>query len=152
MTEKHYDWRNGPAVIQQHSIAKHRILQSYLADYFQTLASIPGQEILKLTLVDGFSGGGRYIHADSKELINGSPLIFLNAVKEAGFLINQNRRKLIHLDVSYFFIDSNLHANRYLERVLREEGYEKEIGNTIHLRHAKFQDEVNGIIEFIQMD
>ncbi len=150
MTEKHYDWKNGPAVIQQHSIAKHRILRSYLADYFKTLASIPGQEILKLTLVDGFSGGGRYIHADSKELINGSPLIFLNAVKEAGFLINQNRRKPVHLDVSYFFIDSNQYANRYLEQVLREEGYEKEIGNTIYLRHAKFQDEINGIIEFIQ--
>ena len=58
MTLKQYNWKDGPDFIQQHSVAKHRILQAYLAAYFQTLVSSPNREILKLTLVDGFAGGG----------------------------------------------------------------------------------------------
>lgn len=52
--------------IQQHSIAKHRILQSYLAAYFKTLVSSPNQDLLRLkALVDGFAGGGLYVHNDT---------------------------------------------------------------------------------------
>ena len=41
MTLKQYNWKNGPDLIQQHSVAKHRILQAYLAAYFRTLVSSP---------------------------------------------------------------------------------------------------------------
>lgn len=68
MSHKKYDWKNGPDLIQQHSIAKHRILQTYLAAYFRTLVSSPNQDILKLTLVDGFAGGGMYVHSNTKDL------------------------------------------------------------------------------------
>ena len=102
MAKKHYDWKNGPSAIQQHSIAKHRILQSYLAAYFKTLACLPNQDELRLSLVDGFAGGGLYFHNDTKALIHGSPLVCLAATKEAEFKLNQNRRKSIRLDVSYF--------------------------------------------------
>lgn len=71
MPKKPYDWADGPALIQQHSIAKHTILQTYLAAYFQTLAGNPRREEFGLTLVDGFAGGGLYVHADS----NGSIII-----------------------------------------------------------------------------
>jgi len=67
MAINHYDWKDGPAPIQQHSVAKHRILQSYLRAYFQTLVSSPSQDVLRLTLVDGFSGGGLYYHTDTVE-------------------------------------------------------------------------------------
>jgi len=56
MTLKQYNWKNGPDLIQQHSVAKHRILQAYLAAYFRTLVSSPNQEVMRLTLVDGFAG------------------------------------------------------------------------------------------------
>lgn len=150
MTQKHYNWKNGPDVIQQHSIAKHRILESYLAAYFQTLVSSPNQDVLKLTLVDGFAGGGLYTHNDTREIVKGSPLICLNATKEADFLINKDRRKPVKLDVSYFFVEADRYAHLHLDKVLRDEGYESQLGNTIHLRHAKFQDEAGGIIEFIK--
>ena len=150
MSRKHYDWKNGPDVIQQHSIAKHRILQAYLAAYFQTLVSSPSQDVLRLTLVDGFAGGGLYVHNDTKELVKGSPFICLNATKEAEFLINRERRKPVNLDVSYFFVEADRHAYLHLEKTLREEGYGPELNNSIYLRHAKFQDEADNIIKFIK--
>lgn len=150
MAIKHYDWKNGPVAIQQHSVAKHRILQSYLAAYFKTLASSPNQDELRLTLVDGFAGGGLYYHNDTKELVKGSPFVCLNATKEAEFLLNQNRRKPLKLDVSYFFVEANRDAYLHLDKVLREEGYKDHIGGVIQLRHAKFQDEVDNIIESIK--
>jgi len=150
MAINHYDWSNGPDAIQQHSIAKHRVLQCYLAAYFQTLVSSPNQDRLRLTLVDGFAGGGLYYHSDTKELVRGSPLICLDATREAGFRINENRHKPVHLDVSYFFIEADRNAYLHLEKTLRENGHETELGRSIQLRHAKFQDEADGILQFIK--
>ncbi len=150
MTLSHYSWKNGPAPIQQHSVAKHRILQSYLSAYFQTLVSSPNQDVLRLTLVDGFAGGGLYYHTDTNELIKGSPFICLNATREADFLINKDRHKPVQLDVSYFFIEAERDAHLHLDKVLREEGYGSALDNSIHLRHAKFQEEADGVIQFIK--
>lgn len=150
MALKHYNWKNGPDAIQQHSVAKHRILQSYLAAYFKTLVSSPNQDELRLTLVDGFAGGGLYYHNDTNELIKGSPFVCLNATKEAEFLLNKDRRKPLKLDVSYFFVEANRDACLHLDKVLREGGYANHIGNNIQLRHAKFQDEVDNIIQSIK--
>ncbi|MGH8493091.1 MAG: three-Cys-motif partner protein TcmP [Moraxellaceae bacterium] len=150
MPRKPYNYKNGPDIIQQHSIAKHRILQSYLAAYFQTLVSSPHQDVLRLTLVDGFAGGGQFTHCDSGELVKGSPFIFLDATREAAFLINKDRRKQVQLEVDYFFIEADRHAHGHLDKVLRDEGYGPEIGQSIHLKHAKFQDEADKIINFIK--
>lgn len=150
MPRKPYNWKNGPDFIQQHSVAKHRILQSYLAAYFKTLVSSPNQDLLRLTLVDGFAGGGLYVHNDTHELIKGSPFIFLNATREAEYLINQGRRKPVRLEVDYFFVEADKHAHDHLNKVLCEEGYGGQIGNTIHLQHAKFQEQADNIIDFVK--
>lgn len=152
MTTKHYDWKNGPDLIQQHSIAKHNILQAYLSAYFQTLASSPARDELRLTLVDGFAGGGLYIHQNTREPVKGSPFIFLNAVKEASFRINesQKRKKPLKFDISYFFVEKDHHAFLHLNKVLIEDGYKPLIGNSIHLLRAEFQEEAAKIIQFIK--
>lgn len=90
MAKSHYDWKNGPAKLQQHSVAKHNLLRSYLSAYFPTLVSSPHQEELRLTIVDGFAGGGAYTHSTTGELVLGSPFICLQAVKEAEARINQS--------------------------------------------------------------
>jgi three-Cys-motif partner protein len=150
MALKQYNWKNGPDLIQQHSVAKHRILQAYLAAYFKTLVSSPNQEVMRLTLVDGFAGGGLYIHGDTNELVKGSPFIFLEATREAEYLINKDRHKKVDLQVDYFFAEPDRHAHQHLDKVLREAGYGDRIGNSVFLRHAKFQDEADAIIEFIK--
>ena len=63
MARKPYQWPadGKPAVIQQHSVAKHDVLRAYLIDYIQTLVVSPQQDQLRLTVVDGFAGGGIYV-------------------------------------------------------------------------------------------
>lgn len=150
MAKKHYDWSSdSPADIEQHSIAKHEILKAYLISYVQTLISSPFQEELKLTLVDGFSGGGIYKHSVTKELIYGSPIIMLDAIKEADFLINKERRKKIELKVDYFFVDSNKSACNCLRHVLTEKGYGGSIDKSIFICQSTFDSQANNIVEFI---
>ncbi|WP_020481805.1 three-Cys-motif partner protein TcmP [Methylomonas sp. MK1] len=150
MAKKHYEWNpDSPADIDQHSLAKHEILRSYLVNYVQTLISTPYQEELKLTLVDGFSGGGIYKHSATNQLVYGSPIIMLDAIKEAEFLINRDRRKKIVFKVDYFFIDSDKSACACLSRVLIDKGYESLIGKSIFIHQATFDSQANSIIEFV---
>jgi three-Cys-motif partner protein len=150
MSRKHYDYSNGPSLIEPHSIAKHRVLQTYLAAYFQTLVSSPNQDEFRLTLVDGFAGGGEYHDPDSKEILPGSPLIMLDAVKEATFELNKDRRKPVHLDVSYFFVEKNRNTAHYLKQTLINRGFERQFDQSIFLRNADFLEQIDEVIDFIK--
>lgn len=150
MAKKPYEWDpNSPAIIEQHSLTKHEILKAYLVNYVQTLVSTPYQEELKLTLVDGFSGGGIYKHSTTNELIFGSPIIMLDAIKEADAKINLERRKKIDLKVDYFFIDKNKNACNCLKLILNQRGYGNLVGKTIFVHNSTFDSQANNIIEFI---
>jgi three-Cys-motif partner protein len=144
-----YTWKNGYEAIQQHSIAKHRILQTYLAKYFQTLVGNRPRDEFKLTLVDGFAGGGVYFHNDTKEIVRGSPFICLDAEREAEYEINKNRTKPVRVEVTHIFVEAAKAAYSHLDDALRKEGYGNRIGSSIQLRKGKFEDEVDSIIEFV---
>jgi three-Cys-motif partner protein len=146
--QSQYTWEHGPAAIAQHSIAKHRILQAYLARYFQVLIGGRRDEF-KLTLVDGFAGGGLYYHEDTKEIVRGSPLIFLDAAREAEYMVNRERTHPVRFDLSYFFIESNRAAHQHLLKVLTEYQHGHRIGKDIFVQRATFQTEARAIIEFI---
>lgn len=148
--QSQYTWKNGAESIQQHSIAKHRILEAYLAAYFQTLVGGQPRDEFKLTLVDGFAGGGLYFHEDTRQPVLGSPFIFLNAEREAEYTINKGRTKPVRLDISHFFIEARREAYLHLDHTLRSEGYGDRIGSSIQLRRARFEDEAANIIEFIK--
>ncbi|ASW47729.1 hypothetical protein XJ27_18555 [Xanthomonas hortorum] len=150
MSRKHYDYSNGPSLIEPHSVAKHRVLQTYLAAYFQTLVSSPNQDEFRLTLVDGFAGGGEYRDSATNEIHPGSPLIMLQAVQEATFSLNRERRKPVNLDVSYFFIEKNPQTARYLKQTLTDRGYDALFDNKIFLRNSSFLDNMDEVIKFIQ--
>jgi three-Cys-motif partner protein len=81
MNHDHHTWRIGEELpqIRGHSLAKHRVLKAYLERYVSVLSANPRQEQLKLTLVDGFAGGGLYLDSRTKEERPGSPLIMLVA-------------------------------------------------------------------------
>jgi three-Cys-motif partner protein len=84
---------------------------------------MPGQDRLRLTLVDGFSGGGMYLHPDKKAEVLGSPLVMLQAAREAEAIINVGRQKTFKIDAQYFFVDHDKAAIAALDKVLRERGY-----------------------------
>lgn len=152
MSKKHYEWEEGktPPYIEQHSLVKHQILRSYLVAYIKTLASMPQQEELKLTLVDGFSGGGDYLHKDTREVILGSPFVMLDAVNEADALINLDKLKKLKLNVNYFFIDSELQYTSYLRSRLIDRGHDKYFDDKIFTLHGKFHDLADKIISSIK--
>jgi len=152
LTRSPYPWKTHGAdtPIEQHSIAKHEVLQAYLLAYLQTLVTSPQQEELKVTLVDGFAGGGVYRHADTGARVLGSPFVFLNTVREAEALINLERQKPIRMTVDYFFIEKNRHAFNLLRQTLQEEGFGSRVGSDIVVRNSQFENEAASIREFIQ--
>jgi three-Cys-motif partner protein len=133
-TGNHYSWTDGPADIDDHSITKHEVLIEYLKRYFeQRTLNVPQRDYFRITLVDGFCGGGQYKRKRNQELVFGSPLLMLNAVAETEMILNQGRQKPLKLDVQYVFVDKDESAISYLRSVLNSHGYGSQIGISIHL-------------------
>ncbi|CAL8477413.1 three-Cys-motif partner protein TcmP [Caballeronia sp. S22] len=150
MAKRHYDWSNGPAELEPHSLTKHQVLVDYLIRYFQQrLLNARGRERIRITLVDGFCGGGRYQVKGTGQLVLGSPLRMLRAVEEASIRINQERPKAVLFDVQFVFVDKDKNALGHLREVLREEGYDRAIGETIHIVHAAFGAAVEDVLSRI---
>ena len=120
VSKREYVWEPGqlPPVIYVHSLKKHQVLHAYLVRYLQILNSNPVFDHFRLTLIDGFSGGGVYRHEENGEIIYGSPFIFLQATKEAEFLINQERKKKLFLDVVNFFVEQKKLSTKELKDII----------------------------------
>ena len=139
MAKKHYDWTDGPAELEAHSLTKHDVLVGYLCRYFeQRTLNARGRDRFRITLVDGFCGGGLYTVRGTGQEALGSPLRILAAVEEARILVNLGRTKPLDLDVQYVFIDKDASAILHLTKVLSERGYAGEIGRSIHLMCEEF--------------
>lgn len=146
----HYEWDwGGPLpLLARHSAVKHSLLRQYLVQYFLTLVSSPRQDRIQLTIVDGFSGGGRYV-TESGERVPGSPLVILKALAEAKARIEyeQHRIKPIDLDVELICVDESVGAIDHLRHVLEEEGYGERLGNeSIRLLRGDFVTHAEAII------
>lgn len=151
MAKSHYDWEDGPAEIDPHSVTKHEVLVGYLLRYFeQRTLNARGRDKLRITLVDGFCGGGLYTLKGLGKEILGSPLRILNAVEEARLLINANRRKPIDLDVQYVFVDKSRNAISHLKMVLHNRGFGHLIGNSIHIICDDFESASSTVFNVIQ--
>jgi three-Cys-motif partner protein len=69
---------------------------------------------LRLSLIDGFCGGGCYQTEDGG-LADGSPLLMMRAVREARMLLNQDRRIPRNINVEYSFVDILPDTTDYLK-------------------------------------
>ena len=150
MPKKHYSWKDGTPQIKQHSQAKHRVLKKYLIQYLQTLACFPGQTECKLTLVDGFAGGGVYIDSASGCEQPGSPFIMLDAVREASEEINKDRTNKISFDVHYVFVEKLRDNYLSLLNELNKKGYSDLIGESIFVLNSPFENETEKIIALVK--
>ncbi|WP_341991294.1 three-Cys-motif partner protein TcmP [Azorhizobium sp. AG788] len=150
MAKDSFRWVVGQSApkIESHSNAKLDLLAAYLDRYFETVASQPQIDNIAITLVDGFSGGGKYqLFGEERP---GSPLVLLEAVKRAERLLNESRRKPLILDAKFYFIDANRDAVDYLRQTLTDKGYGDDInsGRIIILPgefEALWVDVLNGI-------
>lgn len=151
MAKKHYNYANGIAELDDHSVTKHKVLVEYLIRYFeQRTLNFRGREKFKITLVDGFCGGGQYQLKNSGEIVFGSPLHMIKAVEEAQVRVNAGRTKHINLEVQYIFIDKNRLAINHLLSVLKTEGYGDRVGKTIHLFCSEFVIQIDDILKRIR--
>lgn len=152
MARKEYDWEIGapPPKIGLHSIVKHEILRAYIASYVGILAANPAQRVLRLTIVDGFAGGGLYLREDNGQEHEGSPIQMLRACQEAEYTAKQNRRNEFSLLTDFFFVEKKPSNCQYLQRLLHDRGYAHEIGRCIYFRNADINDEIPAITRFIE--
>lgn len=147
----HYDWVWGspPPLLKRHSEVKHALLRNYLVEYFLTLVPMPQQDKIQLTIVDGFCGGGLYVNEAGQD-VPGSPIVILEAIREAEALVNvrQDRRKPILIDVELICIDESAHALDYLRRILEERGYGAALsGGKVQLVKGKFADHCDAAVQ-----
>ncbi len=146
----HYDWILNGALpeLGLHSYAKHQIFDAYIAAYIRTLTKSHLTRKLKLTLVDGFCGGGRY--AMGGQEVDGSPLRMLASVERAQVELDAARTRGLEIDAEFVFVDANPDHVDFLREVLRQRGYGSRIGRDIHIHPARFEDVSDDIIRRIQ--
>jgi three-Cys-motif partner protein len=125
------------------------LLKGYLSRYVEVLCSNPARDHLKLTLVDGFAGGGRYLDSSGNEC-PGSPLIMLEAMRAAELAAQSSRRKPFKLDVEYVFIEENPAAREYLQNVIDSSMYAKEVRGKTHIVAGSFIEHCDRTIEFVK--
>lgn len=147
---RHYDWNVGEPLpeLGLHSFAKHQIFDAYITAYIRTLTKSHLTRKLKLTLVDGFCGGGRYIMGSDE--VDGSPLRMLASVERAQVELDAARARGLEIDAEFIFVDANASHVEFLREVLRQRGYGARIGRDIHIYMSKFEDVSDEIIRRIK--
>lgn len=152
MPYKHYDWANSrsPPVLQLHSITKHRLLKNYIEGCLSDLKISEPSTNTQITIIDGFSGGGIYMHSNLRKTCLGSPFIFLNTIQKIENEINKKHKKFLPIDVVYYFIDYDRNALLALEKQLYKRGYGKLLGTRIFLLQGRFASIFSGLSEIVK--
>lgn len=155
MSKKEYDWTNG-AALSDHSRVKLKILDEYFREYLKVRCVLPQQSKFRLAIVDGFCGAGLY--GDGSE---GSPIIFLNVLKEVSHELNLIRSiegfKPLDIECSIYFNDLNAEAISLLQENLapiREEisASAPRLSINLNFSQGKFEETKTAICEKIKAD
>lgn len=150
MGSRKYDWQIGrpPPPLEEHSFAKHSVFRSYVQRYIEILTSDPRHDGLKLSLVDGFAGGGEYLYQG--QILPGSPLILLDEVAGARARFATSRTKSFALETEFFFVEQRRQNIEYLDNAIRQTAHGAQIGSTINLLNESFEAALPSLISRIQ--
>ena len=150
-----YLWQIGspPPILDRHSQTKHNIVEDYVRRYVLKLmvqANIPE---LRLSLIDGFCGGGSYL-TEEGGIADGSPLLMMRAVREARMYLNQERRIPRNINVDFVFVDILQDTTNHLRHWLAARQQENAIDlldyNRARVITNNFFAELPRIIDTIQ--
>ena len=119
MSKDKYLWKVGsPApLLDRHSQTKHLIIEEYVKKYVSILMAQPNIPELRLSIIDGFCGGGCYQTEDGS-ITDGTPVLMMKAIREARMLLNHERRMPRSIDAEFFFIDILADTTDYLKYIL----------------------------------
>jgi three-Cys-motif partner protein len=148
--QKHYEWKSGDSLpeIGAHSLAKHRILRRYIERYIEIVTAISWQEQLTITLIDGYSGGGRYAYG--RETVPGSPLILLEAVAAAEAKLQAARPKGFRINAQYIFVDQNPSHAEFLRAEIARSPFATELDRSIQIWTADFNQRADEVIRIVK--
>ncbi len=153
MSKSEYLWAPGeqPPLIEDQSLAKHQVLRQYLRTYVGVLTSNPAMERFRLTLVDGFAGGGMYT-THRGELHPGSPLQMIHAMEEASVVASARRDKGFLLDVNFIFTEKERASNEVLAAVLKADRASCMFMRDGRIFHwpGTFEEHVSRIVEHVR--
>lgn len=159
LPKKEYQWQIGesPPPIEPHSFAKHRVYEEYIRHYIEVSYANPRIPAAKITLIDGFSGGGQYLNPQDNSLYEGSPTRLIRAAESAAVAINIKRksegvRKPFQLHTTAYFVEKNRAAFDYLKAHLNTSGIVSQTGRTIHPLCGDFLEKQDAIVRQIQND
>lgn len=151
MPHKEYEWGNGSLPkIAPHSRAKHRILGEYVGRYIGVMTRNPAMERLRLSLVDGFAGGGEYEDEVSGLVVPGSPQILLDAVREAEARANVGRRKPMRVDATFYFVEKAPATIAYLRAVLAKRPDWQREAECVVVHEGVFEERLDAIVAHIR--
>lgn len=144
-----YHWKPGQPLpaLGRHSVAKHDIYANYVDRYVATLTKRHVQSKLKMTIVDGFCGGGLYTLGE--QVVKGSPLRLLDAIAAARAKLTA-RRADFDLDVDFVFIDENADHVAFLREELVKRGHGDLTDGKIKLVQLAFEEAVPTVISAIK--
>jgi len=156
MTKGGYGWSLDGAlpVIEDHSRAKHDVLRAYLINYLRILAQHPRSEGIRVTLVDGFAGGGRY-RTESGDEVSGSPLVLLEALQEARALVSADRKQRgirtpYVIDAHVHLVEQNRSTCAFLRKVMADSPLASASDTRVTIHGDDFHQALPGILKDIQ--
>lgn len=156
MAKGGYVWNlNGPLpLIEDHSRAKHDVLRAYVINYLRILAQSPHSEGVRVTLVDGFAGGGQY-RSSNGETVPGSPLILLGALDEARILVASDRERRglkgsYTIDARIHLVESNASTHAFLSSVIANRMGCRDNHTSIEIHHGSFDSALPAILADIK--
>lgn len=137
--KQNFNWKIGEPLpgIEAHTERKLEVIEQYLDVYFDTVTASRRMDVLRITIVDGFSGGGLYQKGSKTRY--GSPFALLNAVEKAKVRVNTNRHKPLEIAAQFYFSDANKLHMAALRDELRKSDFAKQLDDTIVLQTGKFE-------------
>lgn len=138
--KQNFKWKIGEPLpgIEAHTERKLEVIEQYLDVYFNTVTASRRMDVLRITIVDGFCGGGLY--QKGEEIRHGSPFALLNAVEKAKVRVNADRHKPLEIAAQFYFSDANkLHMAALRDELLRSE-FATRVDDTIILQTGVFEE------------
>ncbi|WDD30389.1 three-Cys-motif partner protein TcmP [Nostoc sp. UHCC 0926] len=140
-SKKKYNWSaegNYIPDIPAYAKGKHLVLQEYIKNWIEVICGHCVFGPQKLTLIDGFCGGG--IYRDGEQLWEGSAIRMIRMVEE-GLKNVQHRKSWYNPDIKFIFIDNNIDHTACLELQLKRADFEH------YLKSGKCQIITNNFLD-----
>ena len=140
MPKKNHDWDfDNPPKVYRHTLHKHQVYEAYLERYIDTVIPFNGTHA-RLSIVDGFCGGGIYFFEEKNEICFGSPVRIIETVRRKAKEFNAKRKKPLKFLINYYFTDRDPTAIACLKKVFEHKGIREEDGEKISIECGDFSD------------